>query len=144
MEQQSYEKHAKFVVGYHRILAPLLLLTLIGSFVNVYQSVDDESRIYSATLISALTVAVFIAALYARVFALGVQDRVIRAEENMRHYLLTGKPLDPRLTVKQIVGLRFASDEEFPALAERAASENLALDDIKRAVKHWRADQHRI
>lgn len=144
MEQQSYQKHARFVVGYHRILAPLLLLILIGSFVNVYESVGDEARLYSATLISALTVAVFIAALYARVFALGVQDRVIRTEENLRHYLLTGKPLDPRLTVKQIVGLRFASDAEFPTLAERAAKENLALDDIKRAIKSWRADHNRI
>lgn len=144
MEQQSYEKHAMIVTGYHRILAPLLLLILIGSFVNVYESVGDSARLYSATLISALTVAVFMVALYARVFALGVQDRVIRAEENMRHYLLTGKPLDSRLTVKQIIGLRFAPDEEFPALAERAANENLSLDDIKRAVKNWRADHNRI
>ena len=57
---------------------------------------------------------------------------------------MTGKLLDPRLTVKQVVALRFASDGEFVALAARAASEGLAPDDIKKAVKTWRADEYRV
>ncbi len=83
-------------------------------------------------------------ALFARIFALKAQDRAIRAEENLRHFALTGKLLDPRLTVKQIIGLRFASDAEFVALAQRAAEEKLSLDAIKRAVKDWRADYYRV
>lgn len=77
-------------------------------------------------------------------FALGAQDRAIRAEENLRHYILAGKLLDARLAPKQIVALRFAPDEEFVALARRAADENMAPDAIKRAVRNWRADIYRV
>jgi hypothetical protein len=57
--------------------------------------------------------------------------------------LLTGKPLDSKLTIRQIIGLRFASDEEFPSLAQKAAEEGMSEDDIKKAVKNWRGDYYR-
>jgi len=57
---------------------------------------------------------------------------------------LTGERLDPRLSIKQIVGLRFASDAEFVELARKAAAEGLPQDAIKRSVKTWRADHDRI
>jgi hypothetical protein len=57
---------------------------------------------------------------------------------------MTGKLLDSRLTIRQIIGLRFAGDDEFVALARRAADENLSADDIKKAVKNWRADYYRV
>jgi hypothetical protein len=75
---------------------------------------------------------------------MGVQDRAIRAEENLRHFVMAGKPLDRRLTVKQIVGLRFASDGEFVELARKAAEEGLPQDTIKKSVKSWRADHDRV
>jgi hypothetical protein len=75
---------------------------------------------------------------------LKAQDRAIRAEENLRHYVMTGKLLDPKLTVRQIIGLRFASDQEFVELAGRAVEENLSEDAIKKAVKNWRADTYRV
>ena len=80
---------------------------------------------------------------YARSFALKAQDRAIRAEENFRHYLATGKPLDSRLTMRQIIGLRFAGDDEFVALAKQAADENLSEKQIKMAIKNWKADNDR-
>ena len=83
-------------------------------------------------------------AFLARVFALKAQDRAIRAEEQLRHYVLTGKLLDARLTMRQIVGLRFASNDEFVALAQRAADQSLTPDAIKQAVKQWRADTYRV
>ena len=67
----------------------------------------------------------------------------VRAEEQLRHYVLTGTLLDSRLTVKQIVGLRFASDNEFAALAKRAADDNMDPEAIKKAVKIWRPDTYR-
>jgi hypothetical protein len=79
----------------------------------------------------------------ARNFALRAQDRAIRAEENLRHFVMTGKLLDARLSVPQIVAVRFASDGEFVALAQKAAQDAMKPADIKRAVKNWRADENR-
>jgi hypothetical protein len=73
-----------------------------------------------------------------------VQDRAIRAEEKLRYFVLTGKPLDSRLRMGQIIALRFASDEELPTLARRAAEESLTPAQIKQAIQHWRADLRRV
>jgi hypothetical protein len=142
--QQSYKNHSQIVPLYHRVLFGLLLITLIGSAVNLSKSWGDSTRFYSASLIVMLTIELVIAAFYARVFALRAQDRAIRAEEQLRHYILTGKLLDPRLTMRQIVGLRFASNDEFVALAQRAADQSMKPDDIKREVKQWRAETYRV
>lgn len=144
MSTQNYENHVQLVTGFHKVLLPVVLLTFIGSVVNLVLSWGDHQRIYSASLILVLTVCVALAALFGRMFALKAQDRAIRAEENLRHFALTGKLLDPRLTVDQIVGLRFAADDEFPALARKAADEQLTRDAVKRAVKKWRADTDRV
>jgi hypothetical protein len=141
---QNYANHRQYVMGFHVILFGLLVLTFIGSCVNLYKSWGDHARIYSASLITVLTFCVIWAALYARMFALKAQDRAIRAEEQLRHFVLTGKLLDARLQVRQIIGLRFAADGEFVALARRAADEGLSEDAIKRAVKEWRADLYRV
>ena len=144
MEEQSYAKHAKLVPLYHGVLFGIIILTLIGSIVNLLHSLDDHSRLYNAALITALAFAMVLLFFFCRVFPLKAQDRAIRAEENLRHFALTGKLLDKRLSVKQIVGLRFASDGEFVALAEKAANESISPDDIKRAVKSWRVDTDRL
>ncbi len=78
-----------------------------------------------------------------RSFRLKAQDKAIRAEENLRHFILTGRPLDSRLVLGQVVALRFASDEEFPGLAQRAADEQLSNNAIKKEIKNWRPDLHR-
>jgi len=142
--QQSYKNHAQIVFLYHRVLTLVLLLILIGSIVNLNKSWGDSSRFYSASLIVALTVAAMLLFIFARTFPLKAQDRAIRAEEQLRHYVLTGKLLDSRLTMRQIVALRFASDAEFVALAQRAADQSLSADAIKRDVKQWRADTYRV
>ena len=144
MSTQNYENHAQYVTAYHRVILPILVLTLIGSIVNLFQSWGDHQRIYSASLIVVLTVCLIFTLFFARIFALKAQDRAIRVEENFRHFVMTGKVLDPRLSIQQIIGLRFASDEEFVALAGKAADENLTPDAIKRAVKKWRADTYRV
>jgi len=144
MPEQNYANHRQFVTLYHKIVLPVALLTLIGSVVNLCQSWGDHQRIYSASLITVLTVCLVFTLFFARVFALKAQDRAIRAEENLRHFALTGKLLDSRLSVPQIVGLRFASDAEFVALARKAADESLTPDAIKQAVKNWRADTYRV
>ena len=144
MSTQNYANHAKYVTGYHIVLFAILVLTFIGSVVNLYKSLDDHQRLYSAALIFVLTFCTLLLSFYARAFPLKAQDRAIRAEENLRHFVLTGKLLDLRLSVLQIVALRFASDAEFVALAARAAGENLAPKSIKQAIQTWRADDYRV
>jgi hypothetical protein len=77
-------------------------------------------------------------------FALKAQDRAIRAEENLRHFALTGKLLPASLRIGQIVALRFAADEEFAALAVKAAAENLTGKEIKLSINNWKADTYRV
>ncbi len=144
MAEQNYANHRRTVPMFHFVLLPLLMLTLIGSIVNLIQSLDDHERLYSAALIVALSFAGILTALFARVFALKAQDRAIRAEENLRYFAMTGKLPDARLSALQIVALRFASDGEFVALAQKAAQESMKPGDIKRAVKNWRADDYRV
>lgn len=144
MQTQNYANHTQIVPMFHRVLLPVLGLTLIGSAVNLYSSFGDHQRLYSASLIVVLTAALIVTAFLARIFALKAQDRAIRAEENLRHFAIAGKLLDARLDTRQIVALRFASDAEFPLLARRAAEEKMAPAAIKQAVKDWRADLYRV
>jgi hypothetical protein len=144
MVTQNYANHRQFVPMFHFVLFGILVLTLLGSVVNLYESWGDHTRLYSASLIFVLTVCMLMLFSFVRIFPVKAQDRAIRAEENLRHFAMTGKPLDPRLTIRQIIGLRFASDGEFVALAARAAQEGLPADDIKKAVKNWRADTYRV
>ncbi|MBZ5579872.1 MAG: DUF6526 family protein [Acidobacteriia bacterium] len=144
MTEQNYKNHRRIVPMFHGVLFGIIILTLVGSFVNLFQSFGDHSRLYSASLIVALMIAAVLLFFYCRIFALKAQDRAIRAEENLRHFALTGKLLDPRLTMRQVVGLRFAADAEFAQLAQKAANEKLSEDAIKRAVRQWRPDTYRV
>jgi hypothetical protein len=141
--EQNFKNHSRMVPGYHYVLSLMLLAGLNGSIINLCQS-EGTAAYYSASLITLLfVVAVFIAA-FTRSFALKAQDRAIRAEENFRHYVLTGKALPAGLSIRQIVGLRFASDAEMPKLAEKAAKEGLSEKAIKQEIKNWKADTYRV
>jgi len=140
--QQQFSNHKKYVTGYHYVLLPALLALLIGSIVNLVKS--DCSNFYSASLICFMSVILIFITFFARSFALVAQNRVIRAEENMRHFVMTGKPLPAGLRLSQIIALRFASDEEYLALIEKAIRESLSATDIKKSIQNWRADYHRV
>ena len=81
---------------------------------------------------------------YTRKFAAGSQDRIIRLEENFRSHRLAGKMSDSRLTRGQAIALRFAGDDEYAALPERAIKENMSSKEIKPAIQNWLSDHHRI
>lgn len=141
--EQNYKNHPRLVTGYHRILTILLLAGLIGSIINLTESIETETY-YSASLIVLLFICCIFIYWYTRSFPLRAQDRAIRAEENFRYYILTGKPLPSDLRLSQIIALRFASDEEFPALVERARKENMRSKEIKQAIQKWKPDYHRV
>ena len=141
--EQNYKNHPHFVTGYHRILSVLLLAGFIGSIVNLCKSWDNNN-LYSASLLLLLFICCIYLYWYLRVFSLKAQDRAIRAEENFRHYILTGKQLPAGLKMGQIVALRFAPDEEFPELTQRALRENLNAKTIKLAILKWKGDHYRV
>jgi hypothetical protein len=143
MEAQNFKNHARFVPLYHFITPTVILAIIIGSGINLYHACTNADGLYSASLISLLSIVLLIIWFYARAFALKAQDRAIRAEENFRYFLATGKPFDSRLTTRQIIGLRFAGDDEFIALAKRAVEENLTEKQIKMAIQNWKADNYR-
>jgi hypothetical protein len=140
---QNYANHRRYVPGYHYFLTLLVTVTLVCSGIYFGKALMASSGRYVAALIFCLAVIGLFSWFYMRAFAIKAQDRAIRAEENFRHYVLAGKQLDSRLRMGQIVALRFASDEEFVALAAKAVAENVKPDDIKKAIKTWRPDNHR-
>ncbi|HEY9363811.1 MAG TPA: DUF6526 family protein [Chitinophagaceae bacterium] len=142
MEEQNFKNHARIHPVYHYVTIPALLALLIGSIVNLANS--SAQNIYSASLLVLVSLILIIVYWFTRSFALKAQDRAIRAEENFRHFILSGKPFDSSITTGQIIALRFAGDDEFLHLAQKAANENLSPKEIKMLVKNWRADYHRV
>jgi hypothetical protein len=144
MEEQSYKKHAQFVPMFHFVLFGLIFLAFVGSLWNFYNNLHVSGQRTISGLLVMVTFAMILQFFFSRVFPLKAQDRAIRAEENLRHFALTGKLLDRRLKIQQIIALRFAPDEEFVELSRKAADEGLSMDDIKKSVKKSRADHYRV
>jgi hypothetical protein len=142
MKAQNFKNHGKWVIGYHLVTFLAILLLIAGSIRGFIKSSEDN--LYSASL---LVLAAFILLLifyYLRIFALKAQDRAIRAEEKLRYFILTGKALSHTISSRQIIGLRFAPDDEFVALVDKAEKENLSEKEIKKLIKNWKADTYRV
>jgi hypothetical protein len=143
-KQQHYGNHIRLSRLQHFILLPLGLISWIGSIVYFVNQLSQGSMDWLPVILLLLSTLTLLLTFVARNNGIVAQDRAIRVEEQLRHYLLTGQPLDSRLTLRQIIALRFASDKEFPALAKRAADEAMKPDTIKRAIQEWKADTHRV
>ena len=124
MQDQNFKNHAKLVPGYHYVTLSAILIFLIASVNYLIQSTAENK--YLGAMLCLLSVILVMVAWYVRGFALKVQDRAIRAEENFRYYLATGKVFPKELTMGQIIALRFAADDEFIALVTKAVAEKLS------------------
>ncbi|MDB4534223.1 DUF6526 family protein [Vicingaceae bacterium] len=142
MEQQNFKTHKRLIFGFHGFTAISILALIIGSIMNLTNSADEN--FYSASLLTLISVVLLFIWFYTRSFSLKAQDRAINAEEQLRAYVLTGKPMNRDLTIRQVIGLRFAADEEYVALAERAVKEKLSENDIKKAIQNWKPDNYRV
>jgi len=138
-QTQSFDNHARLVPAYHMVAFPILALNLCWT---IYRAVVAFSMEAAVSVL--LAVALIILFLFARVFALTVQDRVIRLEMKLR--LQEVLPADLRgraaeLSVKQLVALRFASDEELPDLCRKVLDGRLVDQKaIKKAIRDWQGD----
>ncbi len=141
MKEQNFKNHAKWVIGYHFITFFAILGLIVGSIRHLIYT--DDTNLYPASLLVLIAFILFFIFYFLRGFALRAQDRAIRAEEKFRYYILTGKTLSDGLTMRQIIGLRFASDKEFPALADKAEKGNLSEKEIKAAIQYWKPDTYR-
>ncbi len=136
---QNFNNHTRFNPAFHFFA---VTATLIGLGFSIYAFVEKQD-LTNALIIFAFILVAF-ALSFARVYALKAQDRAIRAEEKLRYFILTNKMIPSQLRMGQIIALRFASDEEFVALTERAIVENLSAKEIKMAIKNWKADHNRV
>lgn len=140
---QSFENHRKFVPLYHYATLPILIGNVLVASYYVVRAPGLPS--VWALLMG---VALFLGALFARVFSLAAQDRVIRLEERLRLQQLLPEPLRariPEFTRDQLIALRFASDAELPTLAATVLQGNIQKrDEIKKMITSWRADDHQL
>ena len=139
---QDFANHRKFVRGFHLVALPILMVNLVYSGFVAVTSLSVESVIALFVAFALVMIG-----LYARLFALGAQDRVIRLEERMRLRALLpdqARTID-QLTTRQLIGLRFASDGEVGELVAAVATEGIEkADEIKKRVTNWRADHQRL
>jgi hypothetical protein len=139
---QTLANHARVDPLFHFVALPILALTAIGGLIHVI----FRPSFHSASFFILAVLAVILLNKM-RSYSLKVQDRVIRLEERLRLSALSPEPFRvriPELTEDQLIALRFASDDEVVALAQRTLSENLSRADIKKAIQHWRPDYWRV
>jgi len=140
MAEQNYANHVKWVPAFHFFVMPVLVLNLGQSIYRLFHWGLSFDRVVDVLTAAALVVLMFLA----RVFALKVQDRVIRLEERLRMERLFPQDLKPRIpefTPAQLVALRFASDAELSELARKVLNDKIQeTKAIKLMVKNWRAD----
>lgn len=139
---QTYATHRRFDPLYHFVLLPFFFITVIATLTTFVR------RPALVTFwIALLALAVTFLALKVRVYALRVQDRLIRLEEQLRLARLLPEDLKiriPELSVKQLVGLRFASDDEVADRMREALAEGLDGEAIKKRIRAWRPDEFRV
>ena len=144
MKEQNFKNHARLVPLFHGLTFVLIMTGLIGAIVNYFRAYHNGGGRITAALLVLLFLIGGLFFWFIRSFALGAQDRAIRAEENLRYFSITGKLFDSKLTMKQIIALRFAHNDEFITLVDRAVKEKLKPNEIKQAIQYWKADYNRI
>ncbi len=140
---QTLKSHRRYFPPHHFFVVPIL----VANFgVEIKRLIDNQTgtQLWSVFVAAALMVFAFTS----RVMSLTAQNRIIRLEEQLRLRRLM--PADEHATIDtlrpgQLVGLRFASDEEAPDLVRRCASGELTgAESVKKAIKNWKSDTLRV
>lgn len=140
---QTYANHRRFVPAYHFVAFGIFFVLLLWALYRLFTAFS-----VGTVMDLLLVIAVGLFGLYARLFALAAQDRVIRLEERLRLERLLPEDLKARIADLgggQLVALRFASDEEVVDLVRTVLAEGLRdRDAIKRRIRVWRPDYSRV
>jgi len=147
-EAQNFKNHVRWDPAWHFFMVPVLMLNIAFATYKLVHDwhLENNHHVVFGWLI-VISIVLFMAIMKSRMFALKAQDRIIRLEERLRLAALLSADDVARsyaLTEDQLIGLRFASDGELPALAARALKENLTRTQIKEAIVNWRADNFRV
>ena len=145
MKTQNYQNHRKFYAPHHFVLLPLLMILEVWGIRKIF---TDEANQLSWILFSIAVFLIFYLAFMMRQhYALGNQNRIIRLEFKQRYFEIFGERSDEiaeKLNFGQIAALRFAYDDEFKILLQKALEKNLTGDEIKKSVTNWKPDFHRV
>ncbi|MDP2453126.1 MULTISPECIES: DUF6526 family protein [unclassified Kaistella] len=145
MKNQNYNNYIKFYPPHHFIYLPLLgFLQILG----IWKIFNDEPKQLIWILFSVVIfLFIYLALMVRQHYALGNQDRIVRLEFRLRYFELFGKSSDEvesQLSFGQIAALRFAYDDEFRILVEKALQQNISADEIKKSITNWKADNSRV
>lgn len=145
MESQNYKNHRKFYAPHHFVFLPLLLILEV---IGIYKILNDEQNQLLWILFTVVVFLIlYLAIMIRQHYALGLQNRLVRLEFKQRYFeifTLRSDEVEAKLKFSQIAALRFAYDDEFRILLEKALKENLSGDEIKKSITRWRADHQRI
>ncbi|MBT2620389.1 MULTISPECIES: DUF6526 family protein [Chryseobacterium] len=145
MGKQNYKNHRKFYPPHHFIYLPLLLVLEGIGIYNIWN--DPDNKLIWILFSIIIFLILYLAIMLRQHYALGNQNRIVRLEFRQRYFEIFNKRSDEvceKLSFDQMAALRFAYDDEFKELLYKALNENISGDQIKRSIKNWKPDQHRI
>jgi hypothetical protein len=145
MKPQSYKNHIFYYPPHHYFFYGAVIAAFAVCGFGIYKY--EEQRLLWIFMAAVIFLITWLAVMVRMHYALGNQNRIVRLEMRLRYYILTGKrfeQIEERLDFKQIAALRFAPDEELPALLDKAIKEHLSPDEIKRNIINWLPDKMRV
>jgi len=144
MKTQSYKNHIRYYPPHHFVYYPIIMAFLAFS---IYFSFTTEDSLIWGFISVVFAVLFCLAFMLRQHYALTLQNRLVRLELRYRYFSITGKRLEDfehQLNDDQLFALRFAPDNELPALTQRALKESLSGKEIKKSIQHWKGDYERV
>ncbi len=145
MKNQNYDNHKKFYPPHHFIYLPLLFVLQVIGIKNVFT--DEPNQLIWILFSVVIFLLIYLALMLRQHYALGNQNRIVRLEFKLRYFELFGKRSDEvesKLSFDQIASLRFAYDDEFKLLLDKAIEQKISGDEIKKSITNWKPDHNRV
>ena len=145
MNKQDYKNHIKFYIPHHFIFYPIVITLIVMSARHAFNNEERSAEWIGIT--AAFVLLAWLSFMMRQHYALTNPNRMVRLEMRLRYYQLTQKRLETiesKLSFAQLAALRFASDEEMPALVQKTLDGQLSPNEIKKAIKNWLPDTMRV